>query len=61
MAPVRVPLRPFGVGFLFVAGVVAFAAGACGGGGGEKTEGNGTRITDPAKVASSTPIQNPVL
>ena len=61
MAPVRVPLRPFGVGFLFVAGVVAFEAGAGGGGGGEETEGNGTRITDPAKVASSTPIQNPVL
>ena len=32
---------------------------ACGGGG--KTAGNGQRITDPARVPSSTPIVNPVL
>ncbi|MFN8508282.1 MAG: LysM peptidoglycan-binding domain-containing protein [Dehalococcoidia bacterium] len=57
----RVPLRPFGIGLLFATGMVAFVAGACGGGGDDGTQGGGTRITDPAKVASSTPIQNPLL
>ena len=39
-------------------GGVSLAA-ACGGGG--ATEEPGERITDPARVASSTPIQNPTL
>lgn len=34
---------------------------ACGGGSAEKDAGNGQRITDPARVPSSTPVQNPVL
>lgn len=34
---------------------------ACGGGTTTKDAGNGQRITDPARVPSSTPIQNPVL
>ena len=36
-------------------------ASACGGGTGSKDGGAGQRITDPARVPSSTPIQNPVL
>lgn len=36
-------------------------AAACGGGGGNNDSGKGSRITDPAKVPSSTPMQNPVL
>lgn len=42
---------------------LAFSAAllaACGGGA-TKDAGNGQRITDPARVPSSTPIQNPVL
>lgn len=38
----------------------AFAA-ACGGGTATNNSGSGQRITDPARVPSSTPIQNPVL
>jgi LysM repeat protein len=37
------------------------AAMACGGGGSPEEEGNGERITDPARVPSSTPVQNPTL
>lgn len=40
------------------AGVLLF--GACGGSS-PPEEGDGVRITDPARVPSSTPIQNPVL
>ena len=61
MANVKPALRPLGIGFLFATGLVAFVAGACGGGGDDGAQGGGTRITDPAKVASSTPIQNPLL
>ncbi len=39
----------------------AVAATACGGGGSPEEEGNGERITDPARVPSSTPVQNPTL
>ena len=46
--------------FLLVAGAgVALLAAACGGG--NSTEKPGERITDPARVPSSTPIQNPML
>jgi LysM repeat protein len=31
------------------------------GGGGDSSTGNGTRITDPARVPSATPMQNPTL
>lgn len=41
--------------------LVSALAMACGGGGATKDAGNGQRITDPARVPSSTPIQNPVL
>jgi LysM repeat protein len=61
MASVKPPLRPLGIGVLFATGLVAFVAGACGGGGDDGAQGGGTRITDPAKVASSTPIHNPLL
>ncbi len=45
----------------FLLGVfVALALAACGGGGTDEP-GNGPRVTDPAVVPSSTPIQNPVL
>ena len=43
---------------VFAAGVLMFAA--CGGSS-PPEEGDGVRITDPARVPSSTPIQNPVL
>ena len=42
-----------------VAMLAAMAAFACGGGG--DSEKPGDRITDPARVPSSTPIQNPTL
>ncbi len=45
------------VGGLFA----AVAATACGGGSSPDEEGNGERITDPARVPSSTPVQNPTL
>lgn len=61
MTRMRISPRPFGIGLLFAGGVLAFVAGACGGGDDNGDEGKGVRITDPAKVASSTPIQNPVL
>jgi LysM repeat protein len=40
---------------------VALLAAACGGDGAESNAGTGRRITDPAAVPSSTPIQNPVV
>jgi LysM repeat protein len=40
---------------------VAVLLAACGGGGPDPGAGKGDRVTDPAKVPSSTPIQNPVL
>ncbi len=47
---------------LLLVGMIALlAAGACGGGGGDSTTGKSQRITDPAKVPSSTPVQNPTL
>ncbi|MCK9521015.1 MAG: LysM peptidoglycan-binding domain-containing protein, partial [Dehalococcoidia bacterium] len=47
-------------------GLAALLAGvilvACGGGGGEEAgDGPGQRITDPALVPTSTPMQDPVL
>ncbi len=42
-----------------IAALVAALAFACGGGGG--AEKPGERVTDPARVPSSTPIQNPTL
>ena len=42
------------------AGAVALIAAACGGGGGNES-GDGPRVTDPAKVPSSTRIANAVL
>lgn len=39
--------------------VLAVLSGGCGGGG--EMEKSGERITDPARVPSSTPIQNPTL
>ncbi|MGE5596621.1 MAG: LysM peptidoglycan-binding domain-containing protein [Hyphomicrobiales bacterium] len=41
-------------------GLAVFAV-ACGGGGGDSLGGDGDRITDPARVPSSTPIQDAVL
>jgi len=41
--------------------VFGLASAACGGGGAPEEEGNGERITDPARVPSSTPVQNPTL
>mgnify|MGYP003895453481 CR=1 FL=1 len=47
---------------LLVLGLTALvAAAACGGGSEGSNTGKGQRITDPAKVPSSTPIQNPTL
>ena len=40
---------------------VLASVGACGGGGDDGGPGKGQRITDPAKVPSSTPVQNPTL
>ena len=45
---------------LLLAGMAALALASCGGGGSDEP-GNGSRVTDPAVVPSSTPIQNPVL
>ncbi len=45
---------------LLLAGIVAMALVACGGGGVDEP-GDGARVTDPAVVPSSTPIQNPVV
>lgn len=53
MLPMRLPLLLFSVTALF-------ALGACGGSGDSGTV-SGQRITDPAKVPSSTPVQNPTL
>lgn len=44
---------------VFVA-AAALTAG-CGGGAADKTAGKGERITDPARVPSATPMQNPVI
>lgn len=56
----RMPRGPvlalFG-GFTLLAAVLA----GCGGGGGDSSSGNGTRITDPARVSTATPMQNPTL
>lgn len=58
MAPMR-KLFPM---LLLAGGLFAAAAGtACGGGSNPEEEGNGERITDPARVPSSTPVQNPTL
>lgn len=47
---------------LLLVGLAAlFASVACGGGTRDSGTGKGQRITDPAKVPSSTPIQNPTL
>ena len=47
---------------LMVAAAAAFtAAVACGGGGDDEDTGKRDRITDPAKVPSATPMQNPTL
>lgn len=47
---------------LVFAGAAALAASAaCGGGGGDTGAGKGARITDPARVPSSTPVQNATL
>jgi len=40
---------------------VALLTAACGGSGTDSNAGKGQRITDPAAVPSSTPIQNPVV
>lgn len=42
-------------------GLAAVAFAACGGNNADPNAGKGTRITDPEKVPSSTPIQNPML
>lgn len=45
----------------FVAGVAVLGLmAACGGGGSDGDAGKGQRVTDPATVPSSTPIQDPV-
>ena len=41
--------------------LLAALTAACGGGTAGTDAGNGQRITDPARVPSSTPVQNPVL
>lgn len=58
MAPMR---RYFPAAVLAGGLVFGLAAAACGGGGSPEEEGNGERITDPARVPSSTPVQNPTL
>ena len=58
MAPMH---RYFPMAVLLGGLVFGLAATACGGGGGPEEEGNGERITDPARVPSSTPVQNPTL
>lgn len=58
MAPMR---RYFPVAVLAGGLMFGLAAAACGGGGSLEEEGNGERITDPARVPSSTPVQNPTL
>jgi LysM repeat protein len=45
--------------YAFAGATLLFAA--CGGGGGDDGAGKGPRATDPAKVATSTPISNAVL
>lgn len=50
------------VGALAVALVtIAALLAACGGGASDPNAGKGQRVTDPARVPSSTPMQNPVL
>lgn len=47
---------------LLVSGLAALLASvACGGGSDDSVAGKGQRVTDPAKVPSSTPVQNPTL
>ncbi|GIW13425.1 MAG: hypothetical protein KatS3mg062_0864 [Tepidiforma sp.] len=56
-ARVRAPLFAL---LAAVAGIAAVAAAACGGGN-EPESAAGERITDPARVPTATPMQNPVL
>lgn len=58
MAPMR---RYFPMVVLAGGLALGLAATACGGGNNPEEEGNGERITDPARVPSSTPVQNPTL
>lgn len=51
-------MRPLLIGLCCAAALVGLLAVACGGG---ESESPGERITDPARVPSSTPIQNPTL
>lgn len=46
---------------LMVGLATGLLSAACGGGGSPEEEANGQRITDPARVPSSTPVQNPTL
>jgi LysM repeat protein len=48
------------IGLLVLGVMLGVVAVACGGGAAPE-EGDGVRVTDPARVPSSTPIQNPVL
>lgn len=55
-------MRTFTATTVLIVGLAAGAlSAACGGGGGPEEEGDGQRITDPARVPSSTPVQNPTL
>ncbi len=45
---------------VFACSAIALLAAACGGGGGAE-EGDGPRVSDPAKVSTSTPLANAVL
>lgn len=60
-APSMSLMRRFPVTLLLLGGLaIGLTAVACGGGG-DPEPADGARITDPALVPSSTPIQNPVL
>lgn len=48
-----------GLPFLIMTLVAGVLLAACGGGG-DPTDGDGQRVTDPALVPSSTPMQNPM-
>lgn len=56
------PMRRYFPAVVLAGGLLIGAvAAACGGDGSPEESGSGERITDPARVPSSTPVQNPTL